>query len=85
MRQARKWEEAAAAQMLLSDLRDGNLPAAEAPNTAGGESLAPVQPGSGSGASGSVSPGGGRSTSLRAFAAAMGDELSAKFGAGSDK
>jgi hypothetical protein len=81
-KQARKWEEAAAAQLLLSDLRDGKVPVVAVP--AGSESPAAdaaVGGANGDGQS-AVSP---RPSSLRsAFAAAMGD-AAAKFGAGADK
>lgn len=79
-KQARKWEEAANAQLLLSDLRDGKVPVVQIP-AVGSDSSAADSAGGGGNSQAAVSPSVGRPSSLRAFAAAVGD-AAAKFGAG---
>ncbi len=83
-KQARKWEEAAAAQLLLTDLRDGKVPAIALP--VGCESPAANAAAGGANGDGqsAMSPGGGRPSSLRSAFGGMVD-FAAKIGAGADK
>lgn len=78
-KQARKWQEAAAAQLLLSDLREGKLPVMDAPVGADKHQAADTAAG---GANGNGQ--GDTTARFRAFAAAFGD-AAAKFSSGSDK
>jgi|EP01046_Picozoa_sp_COSAG06_P028944 hypothetical protein len=74
-KQARKWEEAAVAQLLLTDLRDGRIPQVEA-EAADEEAM--ESPASGGGSPAVGSPAGRTATS--SFAAKFAD-VAAKFGA----